>query len=104
MLGETSPQAGEREVLEEIGLRISLADRRPDLSITFPQGFDDFYLIHQNIDLKDLRLQESEVMAVAWAGEEEIQRMVAQGSFIPYSPAFISLLFHLARTGSCLIP
>ena len=39
------------------------------------------------------QLQESEVKAVRWASREEIARMTREGTFIPYHPGLIDLLF-----------
>lgn len=61
MQGENSQQAAEREVAEELGLGIDLSDRRPDFTINFVHGFDDYYLLEQEVDLASLRLQEEEV-------------------------------------------
>jgi isopentenyldiphosphate isomerase len=41
--GETSQQAAEREVKEEIGYPLDLQNRRPSLTVNFDHGFDDFY-------------------------------------------------------------
>ena len=43
--GENSRQAAEREVFEEIGLKLDLSDVRADFSIGFDEGFDDYYLL-----------------------------------------------------------
>ncbi|MBQ8554343.1 MAG: NUDIX domain-containing protein [Clostridia bacterium] len=93
--GDSSQSAAEREVLEEIGLPIDLTGNRPKLTIHFNVGFDDIYTLVQDVDLNALTLQESEVQAVKWAGEEEIQQMIREGSFIPYHSSLISLLFAL---------
>ena len=95
--GDTSRQAAEREVMEEIGLRIDLTNTLPHLTLPFRDGFDDIYLLEQEVDLDSLRLQESEVQAVRWATEDEIQQMLADGRFIPYHASLITLLFALRK-------
>lgn len=55
--GETSQTAIEREIFEEIGLKIDLQNIQPHLTINFDTGFDDVYLIEREIDIKDLVLQ-----------------------------------------------
>lgn len=82
--GETSSQAAEREVLEEIGLKIDLSNTRPDFTINFEDGFDDYYLLEREVNLDDLVLQEEEVQAVRWADKEEVLQMQEQGIMIPY--------------------
>ena len=91
--GDSSRSAAERETLEELGLKIDLADVRPTLTIHWESGFDDIYVLTQPVDLKALKLQQEEVQAVRWAGREEILRMIDDGLFIPYEKSLIELLF-----------
>ncbi len=92
--GETSAQAGEREVFEELGLKISLKNRHPLLSMNFAKGFGDVYLIEKNdIDIDKLTLQYEEVKSVRWATREKIFSMIDNGKFIPYNKGFIEMLF-----------
>ena len=96
--GDTSRTAAQREVMEEIGLAIDLSEEQPKLTLPFDCGFDDIYTLVMDVDLSALTLQESEVQAVRWAGEEEILTMLADGRFIPYHRAFIQLLFALRHS------
>ena len=84
-----------REVREEIGLTVDLHGVRPKLTLHTPSCINDWYLLTMDIDPAALTLQASEVQAVRWATQEEIQRMIAEKTFIPYEPGMISLLFHL---------
>lgn len=93
--GDDSRTAAQREVMEEIGLAIDLTGETPRLTIPFSCGFDDIYTLIMDVDLDALTLQESEVQAVKWTTEAEIQQMIADGRFIPYHTALISLLFAL---------
>ena len=93
--GETTCMAAERELGEELGLSISFQDRRPALTVHFPEGLGDVFVIEQGVDLSTLTLQEEEVQAVRWASEEEILHMIEEDTFIPYQPHFIGLLFYL---------
>ncbi len=65
--GESSWQAAQREVIEELGISINLEDRRPHLSVTFENGFDDYYIIKQELDINSLQLQQEEVQKAVWA-------------------------------------
>ncbi len=96
LAGETGRQAAERELAEEIGL-VATVGERPNFSLNFQRGFDDFYLIQQDVDISTLKLQYEEVRQVKWATKEEILAMVADGSFVPYHPSLINLLFDLNR-------
>ncbi|MDE7311007.1 MAG: GNAT family N-acetyltransferase [Eubacterium sp.] len=91
--GESSAQAAERETWEELGLKLDFSKERPFLTMNFSEGFDDFYIIEQDCDLKKLRLQQEEVQRVRWAGKEEVIKMQAQGIMIPYW--FLDRLFEI---------
>ena len=75
LAGDTSRQAAQREVLEELGLRLDFSNERPFLSMSFSEGFDDFYIIEQDLDLSALHLQQEEVRKVRWADKEEVIQM-----------------------------
>lgn len=91
--GDTSSQAAERELFEELGLKIDLSDTMPSFTITFPEGFDDFYIVKREVEISELALQKEEVRAIKWAGKEEILRMQEEGTFIPYW--FLDRIFDL---------
>lgn len=91
--GDTSRSAAERETREEIGLSVDLTDVRPTLTLHWENGFDDYYVLTQDVDLQALRLQHEEVQGVRWATREEILRMIDSGEFIPYEKSLIELLF-----------
>ena len=93
--GETSPQAAERELAEELGLKSNLHTARPALTIHFRQGFDDIYLLDAEPQISDLHFQHEEVQAARWCGKDEILRMIEDKTFIPYNPVLIELLFVL---------
>ena len=93
--GDTSQTAAEREVLEEIGYKISLENHRPVITIHFDHGFDDIYTVAEDLDINRLRLQPEEVQAVKWASETEIIEMINDGIFIPYHEELIKLLFFM---------
>lgn len=92
-MGDSSQTAAEREVLEEIGLKLDLQGVRPHLTVNFDYGFDDIYLVEQDVDITALTLQESEVQRVKWATMEEIFDLIDRGVFIPYYKSLIQLLF-----------
>jgi isopentenyldiphosphate isomerase len=91
--GETSQSAAERELFEEIGLRVDFKNIRPHITINFDNGFDDVYLIEQEADINELSLQYEEVQKVKWACKEEIFSMIESGEFIPYYQSLIQLFF-----------
>lgn len=93
--GDCSQSAAEREVLEEIGYKIDLKGKRPSLTINFEVGFDDIYIVEQDINIDELNLQYEEVQQVMWADKNEIIRMIDAKEFIPYYKSFIELLFNM---------
>lgn len=68
---------------------------RPFFTINFEVGFDDYYLIEREIEIKDLSLQYDEVQQVKWASREEILQLIEEGKFIDYW--FTDLLFDMRK-------
>lgn len=92
---ETSSEAFVRELYEELGITIENNNLRPHITINFENGFDDFYLIEQEVNLEDIKLQYEEVQAVKWATQEEILELLENNKFVPYQTHFIPFLFVL---------
>jgi isopentenyldiphosphate isomerase len=99
--GDTSQSAAERELYEEIGLTVDLNNIRPHMTINFNNGFDDVYLIEQEVDLNELSLQYEEVQNVKWASKEEIFSLIESGEFIPYYHSLIQLFFDIRKKYGC---
>ena len=93
--GDTSLAAAERETLEELGLQVSLAGRKPAVTRWYGAMIDDYYILSLNVALSALHLQRDEVQAVRWASREDILTLLAQGQFCPNPPGMIALLFDL---------
>ena len=99
--GDTSQSAAERELAEELGIDLNLQKVRPHLTVNFNGGFDDIYLIEKDIETSHLSLQYEEVQQVQWASEDRICTMIQEGSFIPYYPNLIHLLFDMRKQYGC---
>lgn len=99
--GETSQQAMERELREELGLALDLSKIRPNLTMNFDRGFEDFYLLERDVDTAALHLQPEEVQAVKWATLDEILTMIDAGTFIPYYKSLIQLFFDSRERYGC---
>lgn len=99
--GETSQIAATRETFEELGINLDLDSIRPQMTINFPQGFDDIYLVTKDIDLNELKLQAQEVQKVKWTSQNEIIEMIENGNFIPYFPNLIKTFFDMQNTYGC---
>ena len=93
LAGETSQQAAQRELFEELGITIDFTKARPRFTINFDKGFCDVYTYEKEADLGRLILQAEEVKAVAWANKRQIFEMIDHGEFITYYKSFIELIF-----------
>ena len=91
--GESSRRGAEREVLEELGYELDLTGLRPAVTVDFEGGFDDFFVVTRDLDLRNLRLQKEEVSDVRWVTLEETLAMLDSGTFIPYPASFLQFLF-----------
>lgn len=93
--GETSNQGAERELFEEIGVKVDFSSIRPVFTANFEGGFDDFYILNMDLDVDKLSLQEEEVQDAKWASYEEIKKLMDNDEFISYHNGVIELLFSL---------
>lgn len=91
--GENSRQAARRELQEELGLDYDFSNVNPHLTINFDEGFDDFYLITKDENLKNIKFKDGEVQKVKWATEEEIFSLIDSEEFIPYHKFLIHTFF-----------
>lgn len=96
--GETSRQAAEREMREELGLALDLSGLRPAVTVNFDGGYDDFFLVERDVELATLTLQAEEVSAVRWVTLAEAAEMVRAGSFIAYPESFLQFLYDMRKT------
>lgn len=95
--GESSQEAMEREIYEEIGLKLDLQNIRPHMTTNFKFGFNDIYLIEKDVDINDLTLQYEEVQNAKWATLDEIFEMIDHGTFISYHKSLIHLFFDMRK-------
>ncbi|AXG68350.1 isopentenyl-diphosphate Delta-isomerase [Kordia sp. SMS9] len=93
--GETSQQAAERELFEELGYAFDFTTIRPHFTINFQRGFDDYYILKAEVDLTKLTLQETEVQNVKWAYKDEIVTLIQSKQFIPYHFSVIDMIFDM---------
>ena len=98
VMGEDSRTAISREVFEEIGLNIDFSKIAPRLSLNYEDAFGDVYVLNLDVDISQLKLQETEVQKVRWATEQEILELIDKGEFIPYKKTYISFLFEISKS------
>lgn len=92
--GEDSRECAERELEEELGIKMNFSGICPHLTLSADRVFDDIYIVREEIDLTSLTLQETEVQDVKWAKREEVLALIDEGKFIPYHKSLIDLLFY----------
>ncbi len=82
LCGETPEIAAVRETKEELGIDLDIESAEVLFTVGSPKGFDDNFLVKQNVEKWELQYEE--VAAARWATIEEIREMVHSGEFIPY--------------------
>ena len=96
LAGETSSEAMERELFEELGYIHDFSEERPYMTINYDQGFDDIYVIKSDdINIEKLKLQPEEVQSVTWASKDEVLQLIEEGKFIDYCPGYIESIFFM---------
>ena len=95
--GDDIQKTATKELFEELGIVHDFSNERPYLTVHFSHGFDDIFTFVQDIDLKTLTLQKTEVTDVKWATEEEIIQMIDNKEFIPYEKKYIPVLFTFVK-------
>lgn len=80
--GDDSIQAAIRETKEELGIDLKINNGRLLFTHKFSCGFNDVWLVRQNVDIKDIKLQYEEVADAKWVNKDKIREMVKKGEFI----------------------
>lgn len=94
--GEDSRQGACRELREELGLEADFEHLATAITTTFTGGFDDFFVLHTDLDPAGLKLQASEVRAAKWACRDEVMTLLERGQFIPYHKGLMEYIFFRA--------
>ncbi len=84
IVGDTSRDAAIRETKEELGIDLDMSNAEILFTVKFSSGFDDIWLVRQNVDMKDVKLQYEEVADAKWASDKQIKQMISDGEFIAY--------------------
>lgn len=84
LCGENGREACVREAKEELGIVLSKEMLVPALYIFREHTIWEVYFIRQDYDLSRAVLQEEEVSEAAWAGLDEIVRLLDRGEFYRY--------------------
>lgn len=73
--GETSLQTIERETKEELGISLTMDNVQMIKRFHTEEVWLDTYFVRQDIDLKDIVMQETEVSEVKWMTYEEVEAL-----------------------------
>ena len=93
---ETSKEAAIRETKEELGIDLDISKSEILFTVRFSRGFDDIWLVRQNVDNNDLKLQYEEVADAKWVSYNEIEQMVQRGEFIEYH--YLDILYQMINS------
>lgn len=94
--GEDPLTAARRELKEELGLAVCAEKYRLVCCEPFGPVLDYFYNIYAAPALSECTLQQSEVAAVQWAGEEDVLSLSRNGQFVDYTEDLLTRLFRSA--------
>lgn len=102
--GEKGRDAAMREAREELSLDLDLTHARPALTVSFPGGFDELFIVSMDVELEGLVLQAEEVTDVRWASEEEVMELIESGLFTPVLPEYMRTIFRIRDIGDVFLP
>ena len=95
LAGESTGEGAERELFEELGIKVSLKDEQPRATFFHNDCISDYFIVKADVPLEAVKIQKSEVAAVGYATREQILSMIDNGSFIPYKKSFIEMMFDM---------
>lgn len=81
--GEKSYQGAIREAKEEMGIDLSSDDVEFLLGFKREHDFVDVFLAKNDTDIKDVKMQESEVSESKWVTPLELDQLINNGEFVP---------------------
>ncbi|MFD2445348.1 NUDIX domain-containing protein [Bacillus sp. CGMCC 1.16607] len=93
--GDDSYKACEREVIEEIGIKADMTNAQVVFTIMKNDSISDVWLIKQDFEIADCKLQLEEVSDAKWATRQEIVEMIEHGKFHSYQ--YIKDIFQVAE-------
>ena len=83
LAGDDSLTAALREVREETGLYLRPENGKCVITYRGDDHFSDVWLFCEDHDLAEVKLLEGETCGAMYASKEEIQQMLANGTFVP---------------------
>lgn len=80
--GETSEEGAIREIQEELGIKIDEDKMELLLSFKRERGFVDIWLVKDDVDIKNIAIQEDEVTEVKWVSIKELEELIDTDQFV----------------------
>lgn len=93
LAGEPIFKGAERELQEELGISVNLADTPSRFTCSFEEGWDHYFFIQHDVDIPQLTLQKEEVQQAKFVTHSEFMQLVETEKFIPY--LFNPMIFDL---------
>ena len=81
--GEESYQGAIREAKEEMGINLDSNDVEFLLGFKREHDFVDVFIAKSDTDIKDVKMQESEVSESKWVNLVELDEIIRNGEFVP---------------------
>lgn len=91
--GESSFEAANRELYEELGITSTAETLKKILRLKRRNSLLDVWVINCNLSINQLKLQESEVSQARWVTKSELQNMIKSGQFHNYGKEYFDKVF-----------
>ncbi len=91
--GESSFNAANRELFEELGIHSTPETLKKILRLKRRNSFLDVWAINCDISVSNLKLQESEVAQARWVTKQELEAMIKAGKFHNYGKEYFNKVF-----------
>ncbi len=91
--GQSSVEGMCQELKEELGVNVEQDELVLFETIKSPKTFVDLYYLKKDINLSDLKLQQSEVQDAGWFTKEQVKDLIKTGQFFtPHEEEFFDFL------------
>ena len=94
--GDNSENTLKKEFEEELGIPFE-GNYELITTIHRKHDFADVYMVNQNFNVSDLRLQIEEVADAKWVGIEELESMIKAGDFCPTIGEFVDVYLNYIK-------
>lgn len=84
LAGESLAEGAGRELFEETGIVYDFSETPSRMTVRFYEGWSEIFLIQRDIEINNLKLQNSEVQTAKWVSEPELLKLINTGKFIPF--------------------